>query len=82
MNSSPSRRAVRSTHSSAPKGRPMVLHGAYDTLLKKEMNSWALLVAGVSFLWLVFQIETARRKDPAGESSDVDPGLSRYAALA
>ena len=52
---------------------PMLLHGAYDTLLKKDMNSWALLVAGVSFAWLVFQIETARRADPddqAGEEED------------
>jgi RsiW-degrading membrane proteinase PrsW (M82 family) len=43
---------------------PMLLHGAYDTLLKKDMNSWALLVAVISFAWLAFQIETARRRDP------------------
>jgi len=35
-------------------------------------------VAGVSFLWLVFQVETARRRDPdEPESQDVG-----YAAAA
>ena len=48
---------------------PMLLHGAYDTLLKKDMNGWALLVAVVSFAWLAYQIETARRKAP---DDDVD----------
>ena len=56
---------------------PMVLHGAYDTLLKKDMNSWALLVAGVSFLWLVYQIETARRMDPDEEDEETSVSTSR-----
>ncbi|MCA9055969.1 MAG: PrsW family intramembrane metalloprotease [Planctomycetaceae bacterium] len=30
----------------------MVLHGLYDTLLKKELEVWALLVAVVSWVWL------------------------------
>lgn len=43
---------------------PMVLHGFYDTMLKKDMNGAALVVALISFGWLVFQIEQARRSDP------------------
>jgi RsiW-degrading membrane proteinase PrsW (M82 family) len=43
---------------------PMVLHGLYDTLLKKEMNVWALLVAVLSFGWLAMQIEMARAAQP------------------
>ena len=42
---------------------PMVLHGLYDTMLKKEMNAAALVVALISFGWLVFQVEQARRAD-------------------
>ncbi len=36
-------------------GIPMVLHGLYDTLLKKEMTAAALGVAVLSFLFLAFQ---------------------------
>ncbi len=43
---------------------PMVLHGLYDTLLKKEMNVWALVVAALSFGWLAIQIERARAAQP------------------
>ena len=43
---------------------PMVLHGLYDTLLKMEMNVWALLVALLSFGWLAIQIERARAAQP------------------
>jgi RsiW-degrading membrane proteinase PrsW (M82 family) len=35
-------------------GVPMVLHGLYDTCLKKEMNGVALLVAFASFGYLAF----------------------------
>ncbi len=42
---------------------PMVLHGLYDTLLKKEMNAVALVVAVVSFLFLAFQISRLRVGD-------------------
>jgi len=41
----------------------MLLHGFYDTMLKKEMNAAALGVALISFGWLAFQIEQARRTD-------------------
>ena len=43
---------------------PMVLHGFYDTLLKKDMNGWALVVALLSFGWLVMHIELARGSQP------------------
>jgi RsiW-degrading membrane proteinase PrsW (M82 family) len=42
---------------------PIVLHGLYDTLLKKEMNPGALVVAGLSFLFLAYQISRAHRQD-------------------
>jgi RsiW-degrading membrane proteinase PrsW (M82 family) len=42
---------------------PMVLHGLYDTMLKKDMNTAALCVAVASFAWLVFQIEQALHQE-------------------
>jgi RsiW-degrading membrane proteinase PrsW (M82 family) len=36
---------------------PMILHGLYDTSLKKEMGVLALLVAVFSFGWIAFQVE-------------------------
>ena len=40
----------------------VVLHGFYDTLLKQVYErSWALVVALLSFGWLVMHIELARR---------------------
>jgi hypothetical protein len=33
---------------------PMILHGLYDTLLKKEMDPWALLVGAASFVFFVW----------------------------
>jgi RsiW-degrading membrane proteinase PrsW (M82 family) len=44
-------------------GIPMVLHGLYDTLLKKEMNAGALAVAVLSFLFLAFQISRLHSED-------------------
>jgi RsiW-degrading membrane proteinase PrsW (M82 family) len=43
---------------------PAVLHGLYDTLLKREMNAYALLLAVMSFAWLVVMTERARSEDP------------------
>ena len=43
---------------------PMVLHGLYDTLLKKDHEVIALLVAVVTFGWLAFQIERQERAEP------------------
>jgi RsiW-degrading membrane proteinase PrsW (M82 family) len=43
---------------------PMVLHGFYDTLLKKDMDVWALVTAIASFAWFAIQIERARGAMP------------------
>jgi RsiW-degrading membrane proteinase PrsW (M82 family) len=40
-----------------------VLHGLYDTLLKKDMNALALGVAVLSFAYLAFQISRLRGAD-------------------
>jgi RsiW-degrading membrane proteinase PrsW (M82 family) len=42
-------------------GIPMVLHGLYDTALKKDMNALALVAALASFAWLAYCVETADR---------------------
>lgn len=42
---------------------PMVLHGLYDTLLKKDMSGWALLVALASFGYLAFQVSRLHGAD-------------------
>lgn len=39
---------------------PAILHGLYDTLLKRDMAAWALVVAVISFAWLAAVIEHAR----------------------
>jgi RsiW-degrading membrane proteinase PrsW (M82 family) len=41
---------------------PMFLHGMYDTLLTQEYDWAALLVALLSFGWLAYQIELAKRQ--------------------
>jgi hypothetical protein len=41
----------------------MVLHGLYDTLLKKEMTVLALAAALGSFAWLIFITESTRRQE-------------------
>jgi hypothetical protein len=38
----------------------MILHGMYDTFLKKDMNVLALLTAFASFAWLAWNVEHAR----------------------
>ncbi len=45
---------------------PMVLHGLYDTLLKKDMNAYALVVALLSYGWLAWHVELARKSNPKG----------------
>jgi RsiW-degrading membrane proteinase PrsW (M82 family) len=42
---------------------PMVLHGLYDTFLKKNLGAAALVTAAVSFGWLVWRIEGARKEE-------------------
>ena len=46
-------------------GVPMVLHGLYDTLLKKEYNALALAVAVLSFVFLAYQLSRLLGKDDA-----------------
>jgi hypothetical protein len=45
-------------------GIPTVLHGLYDTLLHKDLPLGALLVAALSFGWLVWLIESSRASAP------------------
>jgi RsiW-degrading membrane proteinase PrsW (M82 family)/phage FluMu protein Com len=56
---------------------PAVLHGLYDTLLKKEMQGYALLIALASFGWLAFMLERLRH-----ENSEVTPGRGLIRAAA
>jgi len=42
---------------------PAVLHGLYDTLLKRDMPGYALAIAAASFVWLMFVVERARSYD-------------------
>lgn len=42
---------------------PAVMHGLYDTLLKKGFDGYALAVALASFAWLAFMLERARSGD-------------------
>jgi RsiW-degrading membrane proteinase PrsW (M82 family) len=46
---------------------PMVLHGLYDTLLKKDMEFWAFVTAVASFGWLAFQFERIKSDTANGE---------------
>jgi hypothetical protein len=41
---------------------PMVLHGMYDTLLKEDLDWAALLIAFISFGWLAYQVEMAKKR--------------------
>jgi RsiW-degrading membrane proteinase PrsW (M82 family) len=55
---------------------PMILHGLYDTLLKKEMNELALLTAVASFAWLVFVMVQAAKRDEAAEADALRRALT------
>jgi RsiW-degrading membrane proteinase PrsW (M82 family) len=46
---------------------PMVLHGMYDTLLKKNMEFLALVTAATSFGYLAWQISHLRNSDEEDE---------------
>jgi RsiW-degrading membrane proteinase PrsW (M82 family) len=46
---------------------PMVLHGLYDTLLKKDLSFLALMTAAVSFGYLAWQISNLRTSDDEDE---------------
>jgi RsiW-degrading membrane proteinase PrsW (M82 family) len=42
---------------------PMLLHGLYDTLLKKDMTGGALIIAILSVAYLAFEVESIHRKE-------------------
>lgn len=44
-------------------GIPMILHGLYDTLLKRDLNFLALVTGLVSFAWFAWSIENARKRE-------------------
>lgn len=54
---------------------PALLHGLYDTLLKRDMPGYALVAAAASFVWLAFVIERARGFD-APERSGMRSALA------
>jgi hypothetical protein len=51
----------------------MTLHGLYDTLLKKDQEVLAFLVALASFAWFVYQVESMRRSDPIARKAPKSP---------
>jgi RsiW-degrading membrane proteinase PrsW (M82 family) len=50
---------------------PMVLHGLYDTLLKKDMNGIALAVAVLSFGYLAYRISRLHGADDAAATEEL-----------
>ena len=58
---------------------PMLLHGLYDTLLKKDHSGWALAAALVSFAWFAWQIEKARQDFDADEEDRAPAGRAAFA---
>jgi len=56
-------------------GVPMLLHGLYDTLLKRDVTGWALVVAVASFVWLAAMIELARSREPDPTPTRVAVGV-------
>lgn len=53
---------------------PMLLHGLYDTMLKKQMDGAALVVALISFAWLMYLMEHARKTfgEPPREEAETE----------
>jgi RsiW-degrading membrane proteinase PrsW (M82 family) len=47
---------------------PIILHGLYDTLLKREINMAALVIAVMSFGWLAWLIQTSAGKEGTGQA--------------
>jgi RsiW-degrading membrane proteinase PrsW (M82 family) len=50
-------------------GVAMVLHGLYDTLLKKDLHALALVTAVASFAWLAWQVGTIGREEEASPAA-------------
>lgn len=55
---------------------PMILHGLYDTLLKRDMHVTALICAGCSVAWLAAIWERARRELERQTESSADLDVS------
>jgi RsiW-degrading membrane proteinase PrsW (M82 family) len=51
-----------------------VLHGLYDTAIKKEMNAVALATAAASFAWLAWCLESARAGETAAGKGEKGSG--------
>lgn len=49
---------------------PMILHGLYDTLLKKDIELGALAIGALTFAWFVYQVESARATDEPLDALD------------
>ena len=68
-------------------GIPTVLHGLYDTLLKKELNAGALAVALASFGWLAWQnfrlqgVEEEDARQHQGDSREQSEEITLEAPL-
>jgi RsiW-degrading membrane proteinase PrsW (M82 family) len=62
-------------------GVAMILHGAYDAFLTKDMIAPALLVALISFAWLGWQIETCREVDDLRAAYKARPKVAQPAHL-
>lgn len=54
---------------------PMVLHGLYNTALKEDMKSAALLAAAASFVWLIAIVEWTRQQENAFYNDKPRPRL-------
>jgi RsiW-degrading membrane proteinase PrsW (M82 family) len=50
---------------------PAVLHGLYDTLLKKNMNGFALAVAALSFVYIAYQFSRLHGADDKAATADM-----------
>ena len=53
----------------APASGSETVQGLYDTLLKKDLELWALAVGAASFAWFALQVEMARSTDPEEEDA-------------
>ena len=61
---------------------PIVLHGLYDTCLKKDYNGAALLVALASFLYLAFLFRRLQVDDDSAADEAVRRALARRRSVA
>jgi hypothetical protein len=53
---------------------PILLHGLFDTMVKKDLNVLALLVAIAAFAWLAWLIKQAQAREHAIATAPVVSG--------